>query len=53
MNSRIEVILEGPAQYEEEAKRIVIEDMEHPFSNPLLVDLVVDCNSAPSWYEAK
>ena len=27
--------------------------MNHPFSHPLLVDLIVDCNAADSWYEAK
>ena len=47
------MILEGPEENVEEAKQYLIEDMMHPFTHPLLVDLVVDCNAAPSWYEAK
>ncbi|KNB44986.1 mitochondrial DNA polymerase [Blastocystis sp. subtype 4] len=48
-----EVILEGPKENAEEAKACLIDDMNHPFAHPLLVDLVVDCNAADSWYEAK
>lgn len=55
-----EVILEGPEESVEEAKRIVVFCLENPFPapgggfhNPLRVDLVVDCNSAHTWYEAK
>lgn len=55
-----EVILEGPEDSAEIAKRIVINCLEKPFPapggiyhNPLLVDLAVDCNIAHTWYEAK
>lgn len=48
-----EVILEGPESSVDEAMQQVIADMSHPFSAPLLVDLVVDANAARSWYEAK
>lgn len=47
------MILEGPVENVAEAKKCLVEDMMHPFARPLLVDLVVDCNAAPSWYEAK
>lgn len=52
-----EVILEGPREHAEAARRRVIECMRSPFSGaverPLLVELVVDCKFADTWYEAK
>lgn len=50
-----EVILEGPRETAAEAKALVVQHMEKPFNgtNPLLVDLNVDANTAASWYEAK
>lgn len=55
-----EVMLEGPRESAEEARRKVVEAMENPWRNlagfegrPLLVDLVVDCKSADTWYDAK
>lgn len=56
-----EVMLEGPRESAEEARRRVIAAMENPWANlcglpgrkPLLVDLVVDCKSADTWYDAK
>lgn len=55
-----EVMLEGPRETAEEAKQRVVACMENPWENlegfkgkPLLVDLVVDCKSADTWYEAK
>ncbi len=52
-----EVILEGPKENAEEARRRVIECMRSPFNattdQPLLVDLVVDCKHADTWYDAK
>lgn len=56
-------MLEGPRESAEEAKQRVIDAMANPWKNicnntvledkPLLVDLVVDCNIADTWYEAK
>ncbi len=52
-----EVILEGPREHAEAARRRVIECMRSPFNastdKPLRVDLVVDCKFADTWYEAK
>jgi len=48
-----EVILEGPSESSEEAQAFLVEDMEHPFEQPLLVDLIVDSEVAKTWYEAK
>jgi DNA polymerase-1 len=52
-----EVILEGPREHAEAARRRVIECMRSPFNasthKPLLVDLVADCKFADTWYEAK
>jgi len=56
-----EVMLEGPRESAVEARERVIAAMENPWYNlgyrfegkPLLVDLVVDCKSADTWYEAK
>ena len=52
-----EVILEGPRETAEEARRQVVACMRSPFSGldpkPLLVDLLVDSKFADTWYEAK
>jgi hypothetical protein len=57
-----EVILEGPARHAWKARKLVEYHMRNPwrrFMNshkvemPLRVKLEVDCNSAPTWYEAK
>jgi len=48
-----EVILEGPEGTAEEALRCVVEDMQHPFDKPLLVDLIADASIASNWYEGK
>lgn len=55
-----EVMLEGPKDSAEEAKRCVVAAMENPWKNlmgfegkPLRVDLAVDANIADTWYEAK
>ncbi len=49
-----ELILEGPEASTQEALGIVRHCMSHPFDDkPLLVDLVVDANSAGTWYQAK
>lgn len=55
-----EVMLEGPRETAEDARQRVIAAMENPWANllgfqgkPLLVDLVVDCKSADTWYDAK
>ena len=49
-----EVILEGPLEEVERAQELVVECMAHPFDNVgLLVELVVDANHGPTWYEAK
>mmetsp|Transcript_4244 Transcript_4244/g.6316 ORF Transcript_4244/g.6316 Transcript_4244/m.6316 type:complete len:828 (-) Transcript_4244:169-2652(-) len=48
-----EVILEGPKESADEALQLLKECMENPFEQPLLVDLVVDAQSAETWYEAK
>ena len=48
-----EVILEGPEESAEEALKQVINLMEHPLDNELLIKLEVDANIGNSWYEAK
>jgi DNA polymerase-1 len=48
-----EIIAEGPQESAEEAVHIIADCMQHPFSRPLLVDLVVDAKSADTWYGAK
>lgn len=50
-----EVIMEGPQQSADRAQQLVVENMEKPFNgqNPLKVALVVDSNTAETWYEAK
>lgn len=48
-----EVILEGPEEHADEALRCLVEDMEHPFAKPLLVDLIADAAIANTWYEGK
>lgn len=48
-----EIIAEGPEESAEEAFEIVRQCMEHPFKEPLLVDLLVDGSIADTWYEAK
>ena len=49
------MILEGPEETAAEAKALVVQHMGHPFNgtNPMLVDLNVDANTAATWYEAK
>ena len=50
-----EVIMEGPKESAERAQQLVVQHMEHPFNgqNPLSVELLVDSNTADTWYEAK
>ncbi len=50
-----EVILEGPKETSQRAQELVVQHMAAPFNgtNPLNVELAVDCNSADTWYEAK
>ena len=51
-----EVMFEGPAELADEARAEVVACMERPFDEnlpSLLVDLVVDANTASTWYEAK
>ena len=50
-----EVIMEGPKESAERAQQLVVQHMEHPFKgqNPLSVELLVDSNTADTWYEAK
>mmetsp|Transcript_4739 Transcript_4739/g.15387 ORF Transcript_4739/g.15387 Transcript_4739/m.15387 type:complete len:578 (-) Transcript_4739:131-1864(-) len=51
-----EVLFEGPAELADEARAEVVACMERPFDEnlpSLLVDLVVDANTASTWYEAK
>lgn len=50
-----EVMLEGPQETADRARELVVECMQKPFNgaNPLLVELTVDSNIAPTWYEAK
>ena len=48
-----ELILEGPAESADEALVIVKRLMSAPFSQPLLVDLVVDGSVCNNWLEGK
>lgn len=56
-----EVILEGPEGSAEDAQKVVVHCMEHPFltsdglhyHNPLNVELTVDAKHAKTWYDAK
>ncbi|KAM9986691.1 hypothetical protein ACTFIY_011098 [Dictyostelium cf. discoideum] len=48
-----ELILEGPEQYADEARSIMMNLMSNPLTTPLLIDLVVDCRYAKTWYDAK
>jgi len=48
-----EIILEGPEESTDEAMTHVVHDMEHPLDIKFLVDMIVDADSAYSWYEAK
>jgi len=48
-----EVILEGPAESAEQALKIVIDLMEHPFEEPLRVGIEVSSAICDTWYEAK
>ncbi|KAL6598506.1 hypothetical protein ACP70R_046205 [Stipagrostis hirtigluma subsp. patula] len=50
-----EVILEGPSEFAEVAKAIIVECMSKPFygTNILKVDLAVDAKCSKSWYAAK
>ena len=48
-----EVILEGPKEHAQAAKERLVEIMEAPLDQPLLVKLEVDANIADNWYEAK
>lgn len=50
-----EVILEGPSESAEEAKKLVVECMSFPFNgkNNLKVDLAVDAKCAQNWYAGK
>ena len=50
-----ELILEGPSEFAELAKAIVVECMSKPFygTNILKVDLVVDAKCSKNWYAAK
>ncbi|EGC29930.1 hypothetical protein DICPUDRAFT_158421 [Dictyostelium purpureum] len=48
-----ELILEGPEENADEARGLVMNLMSNPLTTPLLIDLVVDCRYAKTWYEAK
>ncbi|CAI2379738.1 unnamed protein product [Moneuplotes crassus] len=48
-----EVILEGPEETSEEALQRVIQIMENPLDEPLLIKLEVDASIGNNWYEAK
>lgn len=48
-----EIMMDGPDVNKDLALKYVIEDMEHPFKEPLLLDLIVDAKYAKTWYEAK
>ena len=50
-----ELVLEGPKEHAEAAKKILVSIMEKPFGedHPLLIETPVDCNSAVTWYDAK
>jgi DNA polymerase-1 len=48
-----EVIVEGPEESADEAMKLVVDLMEHPFEKPLSVALEVDAKCDTSWYKAK
>ena len=48
-----EVILEGPEENGEEARKRLVYLMERPLDHPLLVKLEVDAKVADNWYDAK
>jgi len=48
-----EVILEGPEELAEQAKNRLVEIMERPLDQPLLVKLEVDAKVAKNWFDAK
>lgn len=48
-----ELIFEGPEESGAEAMKIIVETMENPLEEPLLIDLVVDAKMANDWYTAK
>jgi DNA polymerase-1 len=48
-----ELILEGPEGSAQEALAIVVDCMEHPYNQPLRVDLKVDAKTDKTWYKAK
>ena len=50
-----EVMLEGPLETSQRAQELVVECMAKPFQgkNPLSVELSVDSDIGPTWYEAK
>ncbi|KAG7398909.1 serine/threonine protein kinase, CMGC, dual-specificity [Phytophthora boehmeriae] len=48
-----EIIVEGPEESVDEAMKIVVYLMEHPFKNPLSVALEVDAKVDDSWFKAK
>lgn len=47
--------MEGPKDSAARAQQLLVQHMENPFNgqNPLRVALVVDSNTADTWYEAK
>ena len=50
-----ELVLEGPEEYAEAAKKLLVSIMEKPFGDdhPLLIETPVNCNSTVTWYDAK
>lgn len=48
-----ELICEGPEESVEEAMKLMVEVMEHPFSTPLRVALVVDAKDGFNWFASK
>ncbi|KAF2078634.1 hypothetical protein CYY_000005 [Polysphondylium violaceum] len=48
-----ELILEGPEENADEARELVVKLMSNPLTTPLLIDLIVDCRYAKTWYDAK
>ncbi|RLN97177.1 hypothetical protein BBJ28_00007129 [Nothophytophthora sp. Chile5] len=48
-----EIIVEGPEDSVDEAMKLVVHLMEHPFKDPLSVALEVDAKVDDSWFKAK
>jgi len=48
-----EVIMEGPQETAEAAKKLVKSIMEHPLSYELRIPLEVDAKTSTNWYEGK